>query len=114
MSEILFTPSGLLDLLAQITELQDTNVGISETADGDVQLQIGSSTYIIDTTQAADVVVDDNVVDTVEDINVETYEALEDSGVVDLDEPVEGGLIKSLAKTLLLGGMVKLTSKLLK
>ena len=29
-------------------------------------------------------------------------------------EPVESGLIKSLAKTLLLGGLVKLTSKMLK
>lgn len=116
MSDIVFTPSGLLELLTQIDELKDVNIGISETVDGDLQLQVGESTYQIDTSDATDVEVDEQVVDTVQDVNVETYEALsesEDIAVSDY-EAIESGLIKSLAKTLLLGGLVKLTSKMLK
>lgn len=115
MSDIIFTPSGLLELLTQIDELSDVNVGISETVDGDLQLQVGQSTYLISTEEASEVSVDESTVDTIDDIDIATYESLESSGEVELsDEPIEGGLIKSIAKTLLLGGMVKLTAKLLK
>lgn len=116
MSDIVFTPSSLLDLLSQIDELKDVNVGLSETADGDIQLQVGDSTYQIDTSNATDVEVEEQVVDTVQDVNIDTYEELGESGDLDVSdyEPVESGLIKSLAKTLLLGGLVKLTSKMLK
>lgn len=121
MTDIVITPSGLLDLLSQIDELKDVNVGLTETADGDLQLQVGESTYQIDTSNATDVEVDEQVVDTIQDVNLDTYEELgesEDMDVADMDvadyEPVESGLIKSLAKTLLLGGLVKLTSKMLK
>lgn len=115
MTDIVFTPSGLLELLVQIDELKDVNIGISETVDGDLQLQVGDSTYILDTADATTVDVDESVVDVVQDVNEDAYDALEASGDIGFDEePVEGGLIKSLAKTLLLGGMVKLTAKLLK
>ena len=116
MTDIVITPSGLLDLLSQIDELKDVNIGLTETADGDLQLQVGDSTYQIDTSNATNVEVDEQVVDTIQDVNIDTYEELGESGDVDVSdyEPVESGLIKSLAKTLLLGGLVKLTSKMLK
>ena len=52
----------------------------------------------------------------VEDANLDAYQNLSDSGEVELlqDEEIEGGVIKEFAKTLLVGGLVRLTSKLLR
>lgn len=114
--QILFTPAALLDLLSQIDELKDRDVGVVETADGRFQVKIGESTYTIDTSQATDVEVPADVVDTVEDVNEDAYMNMEESGEIDITdgEPVESGLIKELAKSLLLGGMIRLSRKLLK
>lgn len=46
-SPILFTPSALLDFLIQIDELKDKVVSVTETADGDLQVEIGDSAYIV-------------------------------------------------------------------
>ena len=118
MDSIVFTPASLIDLLSQIEELQDHDIGISETIDGGIQLTVGESLYIIDTDNSTDIQVDGDVVDTVEDANLEAYENLDDSVDVVVsgqgEEPVESGLIKALAKTLLVGGLVRLSAKLLK
>ena len=115
MDNIVFTSASLIDLLSKIDELQEYDIGISETIDGDIQLSIGESTYLIDTESAADISVEESVVDAVEDINVEAYENLDESIDVDTEsEPIESGIVKSIAKSLLLGGMIRLSAKLLK
>ena len=114
MDEVVFTSSALLELLSQIPEFDEHKLAISETLDGNIQLQVDDSYYVLETSQQ-DVQVDEETVDTIADINDEVYEDL----VADLDdgEPddyIESGIIKEALKTLLLGGMIRLTSKLLK
>ena len=117
MDSIVFTTSSLLDLLSKIDELREYEIGIAETIDGQIQLTIGDSAYLIDTDNATEVTVDDNVVETVDEANLEAYEGLDESVDVNIYEegqPVESGILKELAKSLLLGGMVRLSGKLLK
>ena len=54
MGNLLFTPSAVLDLLVQIDELKDKEVGIVETLDGNLQLSIGDSDYRARRAAAAD------------------------------------------------------------
>ncbi len=112
MDKLLFTPAAVLDLLTQIEELQDYEIGITEELNGQLQLTVGDSVYSI-ADETTDVLVDDTVIEDVEDANMEAYEALSEHGEVDL-LPVESGIIKEVAKTLLVGGLVRLTKKLLK
>ena len=110
MNKILFTPAALLDFLSSIDELKDLDVGITESADGDLQVQIGESTYIVDTSNATEVEVDEEVVDQVDEANEEAYDELD----IDTTEDVEGGIIKEALKTLLVGGLVRMGAKVLK
>ena len=119
MSNLVFTPASLIDLLSKIDELADYDIGIAETLDDNIQLTIGDSTYIIEADNAVEVEVDEDVAETIEDANTEAYENLDDSIEVEsLDEenlePVESGILKELAKTLLVGGIVRVAGKLLK
>lgn len=114
MENIIFTPSAVLDLLTQIEELSDTNISMTETFDNKLQLEIGDSTYILSDDAAQVVDVSSDVINKIEDVNQEAYQDLADAGTVDLQSPVESGIIKELAKTLLLGGLVRLSGKLLK
>lgn len=109
MSQIVFTPSSLLDLLSQIDELSDYDIDVSEVGDEQVEITIGESTYSINSQDAYDVAVDDETVEDVESINDEGYEELG----VDTLEDIEGGLIKTAVKALLLRGLIKLSSKLI-
>jgi len=110
---IIFTPASLLEILNQIDELNDYNVSVTETLDGNLQIEIGDSVYQIDADNIEEVEVPEDVVDTVEDINEETYEDLIDSDGFESIETVEGGFLKEAIKSLLLGGAVKLIKKLL-
>ena len=114
MDSIVFTPASLIDLLSKIEELQDLDVGISETIDNKIQLNVGESLYIIETNNATDVPVNETTVEQVEDANFEAYDNLDDSVDVilpsDGEEPVESGIIKEIAKTLLVGGLVRLSA----
>lgn len=114
MESLLFTPASLLALFTQIKELEDYDLQITETIDGKIQLQVGESIYEIEPESAVDVEVDEQDVDNVEDLNLSTYQDLEDSGEIEITEPIEAGIIKELAKTLLVGGMVRLGAKALK
>lgn len=114
MDQLLFTPASVLDLLSKIDELHDVNVGVVEGLDGMLQIQVGQSTYELDDSNAIDVPVDSSTFDLVDDANVDAYEDLGSSGEIELSEPVESGIIKEIAKTLLIGGLVRLTKKLLK
>lgn len=111
MDTILLTPAALVDLLSQVDELKDYDIGVTESPNGDLQLQIGETTYSLNTQSAVEVVVDEDVAEEVADINEEAYEELGDE--VDM-ETVESGILKEIAKTLLVGGLVRLTGKLMK
>ena len=115
--QILFTPSSLLDLLTKIEELKGLDVGVTESVNGDMYIKVGESSYKIDTSNVTDIIVEDDVVETIEDVNEETYSNLGESDEVVLeDDPdkIESSIIKELAKTLLLGGMVRLSAKWLR
>ena len=114
MEELVFTPAALLSVLSQIDELKDVDVGVVETLDGMLQLNVGSSTYEIVPNGDIDIPVAAEVVEEVGAVSSEAYTELADSGTVDITTPVEAGIIKELAKTLLVGGLVRLTSKILK
>ena len=111
MEEILFTSSALLDFLSQIDEFSDKEISVTETINGGLQIQIGESTYEIQPNSATEIEVEEDVVEEVADINDSVYEDLSDDGYA---EVVESGIITKALKTLLVGGLVKLTSKLLK
>ena len=107
MDEILITPAALLDILSKIDELSQYDVGLTESIDGKLQLQIGNSIYNIEDKSITDIQVSDNVVEEIADINEEAYDNIEDS------DYIESGIIKELAKTLLIGGLVRLSGKLI-
>jgi len=118
MEDLLFTPAALLDVLTQIEELKDVDLGITETVDGQLQLQVGESTYLLQPEGETEVDVEESDLEKVEDANMEAYENLESDGEINIekeaDETIESGLIKEAAKALLLGGMIKLSAKMLK
>lgn len=114
--EILFTPASILELLASIDELKDKEISLTETLDDKIQLQIDESIYIIDSEeQTSGIAVEEDVVDEISEINEQAYQELveNDDMINDENEPIEGGILKEIAKSLLLGGMIKLTKKLL-
>ena len=113
-NEILFTPAALLDFLRQIDELSDKDISVDDSG-SEILVTVGDSTYSISSNDAEDIEVTPEVVDEVAEINENTYEELDDVEYteIDDDEVVEGGLIKEALKTLAIGGMVRLTSKLL-
>ncbi len=113
MQELVFTPAALLGLLTQIDELKDLDIQIVETSNN-IQLSIGGSTYIIGDYEATDIKVEPDVIEDIEDANSSAYQELESLGEIDLSESVESGVLKQIAKTLMVGGLVRLTSKLLK
>lgn len=111
--EILFTPSALLDFLLQIDELADYNISVEESPNG-IKVQIGESFYTIRFMDAQPVEVPNEVVEEVGNINEETYQEIANTDYTQVDdEPVEAGIISELLKTLAVGGMVRLTGKLL-
>lgn len=111
--EKLFTPAAVLDLLTQIDELRAYGINITETIDGQLQLTIGDSIYMITDEVATHIDVEDAVVNQIEDINMAAYEELAETGDIDLQEPVESGILSTLAKALAIGGVVLLGKKLL-
>lgn len=113
--EILLTPAALLDFLRQVDELADKDISVDDTGSA-LNITIGDSSYSIDFNQAEEVEVPDEVVDEVSEINESTYEEIDDieyTPVSDEEDVVEGGLIKEALKTLAIGGLVRLTAKLL-
>lgn len=123
MEQYIFTPSSVLDLLTQINELSEYGIGLTETFDNKFRLTVGDSIYDIEPESIQTIKVDEEAVSSVQDANMETYESLESEGVIELsnddidiqhNEAIESGIIKEALKTLLVGGMVRLTNKLLK
>ena len=115
MDELVFTSSSLISLLSQIDELADKDIQVSEAIDGTLLLSVGTSTYSLEPDKETKVEVEPSVVDAVVDANLEAYEDMQDTFDVTFgDEVVEGGPIKELAKTLLIGGLVRLAAKTLR
>ena len=119
MDEVVFTPGAVLSLLTQIEELKDYDIGINDGVDGKLQVTIGESTYNIDTGNIVEVDVDDGAIADVEYANQDAYSSLYDSGEIDLElEPINSGILSKVGKAakaiLVIGGLVRLTSKFLK
>jgi hypothetical protein len=121
--ETLFTAAALLDFLRQIDELSDKDIDVFDNQSFAL-ITIGDNQYRIDYNTAEEVEVPEEAVDEVTDIIEDTYDDLGASGVdyeevADLEvndngdvEVVEGGIIKEALKTLAIGGLVRLTGKL--
>ena len=112
--QIVFTPAAVLDLLSQIDELSDVQVGLSETIDGKIQIVVGDSTYMLEDESISSIDVEPEVVDAIDEANLDAYQDLMDSDsveFVDDTEPIEGGIIKEGIKALLLGGMIRFAGK---
>lgn len=114
-NEILLTPAALLDFLRQVEELSDKDITIDETGNS-LTVTIGNSTYDIDLAHAEDIEVPDEVVEEVAEVADEAYAGLGEDGV-EIDNPdeeiVEGGILSEALKTLAIGGLVRLTGKVL-
>lgn len=117
MEEFLFTTAGLLEFLLSIDELSDKDIDVSETGSM-IEVHIGDSVYKIKKNSASDVDVDSESLDEISEIAEqamdEVYEA-DASGEYETSlDTVESGIIKELAKTLMIGGLVRLTSDAIK
>lgn len=105
---LVLTPSGLMSFLTQVEELNGLELDLSETDSGLI-ISIGNSSYTLQCATELDV--EDEVVDEIDNINEEGYDELKEELGETFEDPeaVEGGIIKELAKTLLVGGLVRLT-----
>lgn len=108
--KLVLTPSALLTFLSQIEELDNRdNMSILEEEDS-IELHIGESVYILVSPEESEVEVNLEAAEEIQEINAEGYETFNDEiAELEVDENIEGGIIKELAKTLLVGGLVRLT-----
>ena len=109
MGEVLYTSAAVVDLLSQISELQGKTIDINET-DNQAVITIDDTEYTIPYNNATEIEVDDSVIDEVADITDTAYDEMDES----TSEDITSGILKELAKTLFVGGLVRLTGKLLK
>lgn len=117
--ELMFTSAAVLGLLLQIDELKDYTIGVSESLDGGLQIQIGDSVYLIKDNNSTEISVDDSVIDEIESTTEDAYNEIseeigEESDMpfyTDADEVVEGGILKEIAKSLALGGLIRFATK---
>jgi len=108
---LILTPSALFDVLSQIEELKGHEIQVEQNDEG-IYIKIDENKYNLQPgTELSDV--DDEIVDVIEDINEDGYEAIDNSEEYSDEEPVEGGIIKELIKTLAIGGLVRLTKNAL-
>lgn len=112
-SQILFTPSSLVDFLTQVDELKDVNIGVNDDGEN-VSISIGDSTYQINPKSVTNIDVSDDDLDQACQANESNYDELEESGSIEVNDSVESGIIKQLLKTLAIGGIVRLAAKELK
>jgi hypothetical protein len=112
MEETLFSAASLLTILSSLDELKESEIGVDQNDSG-ITVTIDGNEYRFDFNEDSTATVDasDTEMEDTEDvIDAEFAENSEDEDL----EPVEGGLIKDTIKTFLVGGLVRLTSKLLK
>lgn len=114
MNELVFTSAAIIDLLSSIEELKDYQIGVTETLDGGLQVQVGDSIYVIESETITEVETAQRVVEQIDEINTTAYEDMEEKYEMEVTDVVESGIIKELAKTLLIGGVVRMAAKTLK
>ena len=69
-SEIVLTPAALLDLLSNIEEFKDYTIGLFETLDGNLQLQVGDSYYdLTSDSDISEVSIDESSLNQISEIN---------------------------------------------
>lgn len=108
---LVLTPSALLAFLSQIEELNQLDIQLEEN-DSSISIKIGNNTYSLESNE--ELIVEDELVDTLDSINEEGYQEVDEEAIsrsieyADA-ETVEGGIIKELIKTLAIGGLVRLT-----
>ena len=108
MSNVVLTPSALLAFLNEIDELKDKEINFHE-SDDKISISIDDNTYVLDASDAIEVLVDEQSYEEVVTANEDGYEEIgEDVEEIESDE-IESGIIKELIKTLALGGLVKMT-----
>lgn len=100
---LVLTPSALFAFLTQIEELDGKEITFSE-EDGSITVQIGSNVYSLESPEGSEIELSEDTIDEFKEINEEGYDDVES----DFDS-VEGGILKELTKTLLVGGLVRLT-----
>ena len=115
MDEILFTSAAVLEFLSKIDELKDKDLSIDKTIDDKIQITIGDSVYEISDDNATTVEVPEESLYEISDATVDAYEELLDNqseivqevSTEETTENIEGGIIKELAKDLMLGGLIR-------
>lgn len=105
MNETVITTTGLMEILTQIDELADYDITVSDDSNGDITISIGDSVYNVSPSETVEV--PDEVVEDIAEINDDVYEQ---SDFAD-EEYISSGVMKEVAKTLLVGGLVRLASK---
>lgn len=112
---VVLTPSALLAFLSQIEELKDVNIEVDEYADL-IKVKIGENTYTLEAPEDSIVQVSNDAIEEVNNLNEMGYDEIEEDiedgkidGEVVEGEPIEGGIVKELLKTLAVGGLVRLT-----
>ena len=106
MNETVITTTGLMEILTQIDELADYDITVSDDSNGDITISIGDSVYNVSPSETVEV--PDEVVEDLAEINDDVYEQSE---YADDEEYISSGVMKEVAKTLLVGGLVRLASK---
>ena len=109
MSNLVLTPSALFAFLSEIEELEGVEIVLDDSKEDQLVVNIGDSSYVLDASQSAEVEVDEDVIEEIEEANQEGYDELGNEVEDVIQEEVEGGIIKELIKTLALGGLVKMT-----
>lgn len=118
MDKLLLTPAALLNFLLEVDELKDLEISLL-TDDSDAQsimISIGESTYtLMPSDNEAAVAVD---ADDIDEVSYTEEEAITEMGASSGTNQemvnIESGILKEIAKTLMIGGMVRLTTNLLK
>lgn len=114
---LVLTPSALLAFLSQVEELLDKDIELFENEDS-LEIRIGDATYNIESSASASIEVEEDVVEELDEINEDGYEEIDADDFTEVKEIegdlVEGGIIKELVKTLAVGGLVRLTTNMLK
>lgn len=114
MADILFTPASVLDLLTQISELNEIDISMTESEES-ITFEIGENIYKITDESAIDVTVSEEDYNAVQDTQDEVLQDLESEGIaVSDDAPVEAGILKGLLDAITIGGLVKLGVDILK
>lgn len=111
----LLTAASLMDLLCQIDEFKQFDIDLIETYQK-IVLKVNDSMYSImpDESTVVDAESDKDLIEDIVDAQNETYSQLVKTDQISDESTVEGGIVKEALKTLLIGGMVRLGSKLLK